>query len=61
MDARDFFAFFAFFVERMFCLMRYTHIFIDMDGTVLNSAPGVTSSVAYALQKAALHRRLSKS
>lgn len=34
--------------------MRYTHIFIDMDGTVLNSAPGVTSSVAYALQKSGI-------
>lgn len=31
--------------------MRYTHVFIDLDGTVVNSAHGVTSSVAYALQK----------
>ena len=31
--------------------MRYTHIFIDMDGTLVNSAPGVTHSVAYALEK----------
>ena len=31
--------------------MRYTHCFLDMDGTVVNSAPGVTHSVAYALEK----------
>ncbi len=31
--------------------MRYTHCFIDMDGTVINSAPGVTHAVAYALEK----------
>ena len=31
--------------------MRYTHVFIDMDGTLINSAPGVTKSVAYALEK----------
>ena len=31
--------------------MRYTHVFIDLDGTVVDSSHGVTSSVAYALQK----------
>ena len=30
--------------------MRYTHCFFDMDGTVINSAPGVTHSVAFALE-----------
>lgn len=34
--------------------MRYTHIFIDMDGTLINSAPGVTKSVAYALEKSGI-------
>lgn len=31
--------------------MQYTHYFFDMDGTVINSAPGVTHSVSYALEK----------
>ena len=31
--------------------MKYTHCFFDLDGTLVNSAPGITSSVQYALQK----------
>lgn len=31
--------------------MQYTHCFFDMDGTVINSAPGVTHAVSYALEK----------
>ncbi len=31
--------------------MKYTHIFFDLDGTVTNSAPGITHSVQYALEK----------
>ena len=31
--------------------MRYTHAFFDLDGTITNSAPGITHSVQYALQK----------
>lgn len=31
--------------------MQYTHCFFDLDGTVVNSAPGITHSVQYALQK----------
>ncbi len=31
--------------------MAYTHCFFDLDGTVVNSAPGITSSVQYALSK----------
>ncbi len=31
--------------------MTYTHCFIDMDGTLIDSSPGVTHSVAYALEK----------
>lgn len=31
--------------------MQYTHVFFDLDGTVINSAPGITHSVQYALKK----------
>ena len=31
--------------------MRYTHAFFDLDGTITNSAPGITHSVQYALKK----------
>ncbi len=31
--------------------MRYTHAFFDLDGTITNSAPGITRSVRYALGK----------
>lgn len=31
--------------------MHYTHAFFDLDGTITNSAPGITHSVQYALQK----------
>lgn len=31
--------------------MRYTHAFFDLDGTITNSAPGITHSVQYALRK----------
>ena len=31
--------------------MNYTHLFLDMDGTVIDSAPGVTHAVSYALNK----------
>lgn len=31
--------------------MRYTHFFFDMDGTVINSAPGVTNAVSHALRR----------
>lgn len=31
--------------------MKYTHFFFDLDGTVINSAPGITHSVQYAVRK----------
>ena len=31
--------------------MQYTHAFFDLDGTLTNSAPGITRSVQYALKK----------
>ncbi len=31
--------------------MRYTHVFFDLDGTLINSAPGITHSAQYALRK----------
>ena len=31
--------------------MKYTHLFLEMDGTVIDSAPGVTHAVSYALNK----------
>ncbi len=31
--------------------MRYTHAFFDLDGTLTDSAPGITHSVQYALRK----------
>ena len=31
--------------------MKYTHLFFDLDGTVIDSSSGITKSVAYALQK----------
>ena len=31
--------------------MRYTHAFFDLDGTLTDSAPGITNSVRHALQK----------
>lgn len=31
--------------------MRYTYAFFDLDGTLTNSAPGITRSVQYALRK----------
>ena len=31
--------------------MRYEYIFFDLDGTIIDSSEGVTSSVAYALEK----------
>ena len=34
--------------------MRYTHCFFDLDGTVTNSAPGITHSVQYALKKSGI-------
>ncbi len=30
---------------------HFTHCLLDLDGTVINSAPGITSSVRYALRK----------
>lgn len=30
---------------------RYTHIFFDLDGTLTDSAPGITNSVCYALER----------
>ena len=30
---------------------RYTHIFFDLDGTLTDSAPGITNSVRYALAR----------
>ncbi len=35
----------------MRCLSEYKYIFLDLDGTVIDSAAGVTNSVAYALNK----------
>lgn len=34
--------------------MKYTHCFFDLDGTVTNSAPGITHSVQYALKKSGI-------
>ncbi len=34
--------------------MRYTHAFFDLDGTLTNSAPGITHSVQYALRTGGL-------
>ncbi len=34
--------------------MKYTHLFFDLDGTVIDSSPGITKSVVYALQKLGL-------
>ncbi len=31
--------------------MRYTHCFFDLDGTLIDSSPGITHSVQYALRK----------
>ena len=31
--------------------MKYKYIFFDLDGTLTDSAPGITNSVAYALKK----------
>ena len=31
--------------------MRYTHVFLDMDGTLLDTGDGVKRSFQYALQK----------
>ena len=31
--------------------MQYSHAFFDLDGTLTNSAPGITHSVQYALRK----------
>ena len=31
--------------------MRYTHCFWDLDGTITDSSPGITSSVRYALKR----------
>ena len=33
---------------------KYTHCFFDLDGTVTNSAPGITHSVQYALKKSGI-------
>lgn len=30
--------------------MKYTHLFFDLDGTVIDSSSGITASVAYALK-----------
>lgn len=34
--------------------MRYTHIFFDLDGTLLNTAPGIKHSYQYALRRLGL-------
>lgn len=34
--------------------MKYTHLFFDLDGTIIDSSPGITNSVMYALQKLGL-------
>ena len=34
--------------------MNYTHCFFDLDGTVIDSSPGITQSVQYALRKCGL-------
>ncbi len=34
--------------------MRYTHIFFDLDGTLLNTAPGIKHSYQYALKELGL-------
>ena len=31
--------------------MRYTHCFLDLDGTLVDSSPSITQSVQYALEK----------
>ena len=31
--------------------MRYTYAFFDLDGTLIDSSPGITHSVQYALDK----------
>ena len=33
---------------------KYTHCFFDLDGTITNSAPGITHSVQYALKKSGI-------
>jgi len=35
-------------------MRKFTHCFFDMDGTLINSAPGVTSAVSYAMRQAGL-------
>ncbi len=32
-------------------MSHYTHCFLDLDGTITNSAPGITACVQYALRK----------
>lgn len=34
--------------------MRYTHCFFDLDGTLIDSSPGITHSVQYALRKSGI-------
>ena len=34
--------------------MKYTHCFWDLDGTVIDSSPGITQSVQYALRKSGI-------
>lgn len=34
--------------------MKYTHCFLDLDGTVIDSSPGITQSVQYALCKSGI-------
>lgn len=34
--------------------MKYTHCFFDLDGTVIDSSPGITQSVQYALRKSGI-------
>lgn len=35
--------------------LMFKHVFFDMDGTVLESGPGVTNGVAYTLEKFGIH------
>ncbi len=35
--------------------MSFTHIFFDLDGTLTDPGPGITNSVAYALERYGIH------
>ena len=34
--------------------MHYTHAFFDLDGTLIDSSPGITHSVQYALERSGI-------